>query len=435
MRPLLGDIGSLRRSISILDSLCCIYIQPSGFNTPDAVREAQMVPPTEDDADPGGDGTEIEVRDLVQRYLQSKAKGQDAESGTYRASAKSELDRWCDWLVRRGYGLDDLGDPERGPQVMRRYAQRLRRRVRSDDGIAPNTARTYYAYVRACLGWGVRDGILPLNPALPEEATEELPEPTSTRADQQFWTPQQRKDLLSHVRREAEQAIDEHGYGPDAVVAARDRALVATLYFAAVRGAEVLRHPQDAREGRQGLRWRNVDLDAGRIRIFGKGEQDWLWHPLPGTATTHVQQLKRVQRPASDNWPVFATAHAPSKWAAAREQLGDDYDVDALVEEHGSIDAVLREFDVPPPALTTEGARSRLQTLTADAEIDVAEDATYLQPHGARRGMIGEVFTRDRGEAQDLGRHTDMGTTEEAYRHLDAEAQRGRLDSLIEEFE
>lgn len=90
---------------------------------------------------------------------------------------------------------------------------------------------------------------------------------------------------------------------------------------------------------------------------------------------------------------------------------------------------------MPPPALTTEGARARLQTLTQEAEIDVGEDAGYLQPHGARRGMIGEVFTRDRGEAQDLGRHTDMSTTETAYRHLDAEAQRERLDGLIEDIE
>lgn len=49
--------------------------------------------------------------------------------------------------------------------------------------------------------------------------------------------------------------------------------------------------------------------------------------------------------------------------------------------------------------------------------------------------MIGEVFTRDRGEVQDLGRHTDMGTAEAAYHQLDAEKQRERLDGFIEEIE
>jgi integrase len=139
--------------------------------------------------------------------------------------------------------------------------------------------------------------------------------------------------------------------------------------------------------------------------------------------------LKKVQRPASDDWPVFATDHAPSKWSAARDQLND---VDALVENLGSIDAVLREHNVAPPALTTDGARSVLKRLTEAAEIDV--DEGYLQPHGARRGMIGEVYKLNRGEAQDLGRHKSMETTREAYSHLDAEEQRERLDELVEEF-
>jgi len=70
--------------------------------------------------------------------------------------------------------------------------------------------------------------------------------------------------------------------------------------------------------------------------------------------------------------------------------------------------------------------------LTADNSNYV--DEGYLQPPGARRGMIGEVYKRDRGEAQDLGRHKSMETTREAYSHLDAEEQRGRLDELVETF-
>jgi len=119
-------------------------------------------------------------------------------------------------------------------------------------------------------------------------------------------------------------------------------------------------------------------------------------------------------------------------WSAAREQLGDDIDVDALVEDLGGIDTVLREHDVAPPALTTDGARSVLKRLTEASGIDV--DEGYLQPHGARRGMIGEVYERDRGEAQDLGRHENMETTRDAYSHLDAEEQRERLDDLVEDF-
>jgi integrase len=129
---------------------------------------------------------------------------------------------------------------------------------------------------------------------------------------------------------------------------------------------------------------------------------------------------------------MFPSSHAPSKWNAARDILDG---VDALVEELGSINAVLREYDIAPPALTTEGARTRLHKLTEQSDADPGENAAYLQPHGARRGMIGEVFKRDRGEAQDLGRHKDMSTTEDAYRHLDVEAQRDRVDGLIKDFD
>lgn len=47
--------------------------------------------------------------------------------------------------------------------------------------------------------------------------------------------------------------------------------------------------------------------------------------------------------------------------------------------------------------------------------------------------MIGEGFTRDRGEAQHLDRHTDMTMTEDADLHLDAKNYGERLDSLLEE--
>jgi integrase len=388
-----------------------------------------MVDPTQTDATPGGEPGESDLQRLVEEYLASRA---GSGSGAYAASARSALETWRAWMDRRGYGVAELSDESTGPMVMRRYAQRLRRRARADDGIAAATAQTYYATIRACLAWGVRDGRLERNPAVTENATEELPQATGGRSDQQHWTTEQRDQLLEHVRERTHDLVDEDPRSPESVQAARDRALVSVLYYAAVRSAEVLRSRHDDREGRQGLRWKRVDLDAGRIEIFGKGEQDWTWHPLPGPSRRALAQLRKLQRPATDEWPVFATSHAPSLWRAARDQL-PDRDVDDLVEEHGSIHEVLREHAVIPPALTTDGARSRLQSLTEAAGIDV--DEGYLQPHGARRGMVGEVFRRDRGEAQDLARHTDMSVTEDAYRHLDVEEQRDRLNALVEEME
>jgi integrase len=375
----------------------------------------------ETDVTPGGEDGKTDVHDLVEDYL--TARRDEHGSGTYASSASSELSRWADWMAGHGYSLETL--EERGPDVLRQYATRLRKRTQA-GGIAASTAKTYFAYVSACLSFAVREGRLSRNPAQTETARELLPEDSRDRGDQQHWTPEQREQLLTHVRERAEQAIDERAFG--AYTETRDRAVVAMLYYAAVRGAEVLRHRQDERDGRQGLRWGRVDLEAGTMRILGK-DQSWETAPIPSPALRPLRVLEKVQRPASDDWPVFATDHAPSKWSAARDQLND---VDALVENLGSIDAVLREHNVAPPALTTDGARSVLKRLTEAAEIDV--DEGYLQPHGARRGMIGEVYKLNRGEAQDLGRHKSMETTREAYSHLDAEEQRERLDELVEEF-
>jgi integrase len=381
-----------------------------------------MVDIPESYATPGVEAEMTGIHDLVADYL--TARSDEHGSGTYAASAKSELTRWADWMADRDYDLDTL--EESGPDVLRKYATRLRKRTQS-GGIAASTAQTYFAYISACLSFAVREGRLGRNPAQTETARELLPEDSRDRGDQQHWSPEQRARLMEYVNERAEAAIDADPFG--AYTEARDRALVAMLYYAAVRGAEVLRHRQDERDGRQGLRWRRVDLDGGTMRILGK-DQSWETAPIPSPALRPLRVLKKVQRPASDDWSVFATSHAPSLWRAAREQL--DADVDRLVEDLGSIDAVLREHDVAPPALTTDGARSVLKRLTEAAEIDV--DEKYLQPHGARRGMIGEVYKRDRGEAQDLGRHKSMETTREAYSHLDAEEQRERLDELVEEF-
>ena len=383
-----------------------------------------MVDSPAEDVYPGLRPEKTDVHDLVEDYL--TARSDEHGSGTYAASARSELSRWADWMADRDYDLDTL--EESGPDVLRRYATRLRRRTQG-GGIAASTAQTYFAYISACLSFAVREGRLGRNPAQTETARELLPEDSRDRGDQQHWTPEQRAQLMNHVVDRAEAVIDEDPF--DAYTEARDRALVAMLYYAAVRGAEVLRHRQDEREGRQGLRWERVDLDSGTMRILGK-DQSWETAPIPSPALRPLRVLKRVQRPASDDWPVFATSHAPSKWSAARKQLDGDVDVDALVEDFGGIDAVFREHEAAPPSLTTDGARSVLKHLTEAAGIDV--DEGYLQPHGARRGMIGEIYKRDRGEAQDLGRHKSIETTREAYSHLDAKEQRERLDELVRDF-
>jgi len=73
-----------------------------------------------------------------------------------------------------------------------------------------------------------------------------------------------------------------------------------------------------------------------------------------------------------------------------------------LVEDLGGIDAVLREHDVAPPALTTDGARSVLKRLTEAAGIDV--DAGELHAVSLTGGVNHSLLFLAQSElARDLG--------------------------------
>ncbi|MFD1515723.1 tyrosine-type recombinase/integrase [Halomarina rubra] len=382
-------------------------------------------------SDPAGQTSEA-LQTAVDRYLRSKSTGFDEKgqpTGAYVDAASSELRRFVGWMRARGRDLEDLAGDD-GTLIIRRYAERLDDRVTA-GGIAGSTANAYFSYLSGFLTYCVRDGRLPTNPALTNAAQEALPADESSRTDQQFWSTDQRRRLVAFVDRRAIEAIDEKGFG--ATTEARDRALVRVLAYSAVRGAEVLRHPKDDREGRQGIRWSDVDLERNTLRVLGK-DQHLGPIALPSKAAMGIERWRAVQRPASEEWPVFPTDHAPSKYAAVRAELGD-VDVATLAEEAGGIDALLRERDIAPPALTTEGARSVLKRLTAEAGIEVDDGAGYLQLHGARRGIIGEVYRRDRGDAQDLARHKDLSTTHAAYQHIGVEEQTERFDEHLDEID
>ena len=368
----------------------------------------------------------------IDRYLQSKSKGTDG-SGAYRQTAETALTQWHEWLREQDCDrLDDLGDREIGATIMRRYAQRLGQRVRRGD-IAPSTAWTYYNIVSGFLSFAVRDGVLDRNPAQTNRAREPLPD-DDTDNDQQFWDRESRECILQYVNDRAYEAIEEKG--GEAMQEARDRAIVYLLAYTGVRGAEVLRSQHDSREGRQGLRWRHVDMDRWVLRVFGKA-QEWEAAPVPRPARAPLERWQQMLNPPSEEWPVFLTDHAPSKYRAVRDALSDadgpDLDaeeIDAILDEH-DVDDVLREYDIVPPAITTDGMRSRMQTLCEDADVGI--DGEYLKLHGARRGIGDEVFRKDRGLAQDLLRHKSLSTTKEAYSHITAEERGEQVSDLLDE--
>jgi integrase len=374
--------------------------------------------------------------DAIARYLRSKSKG-GPDSGTYHHSARTALNRWREWLEPTD--VEALAETDAGASVMRRYAQSLTERV-GDDELAASSAQTYYNIVSGFLSYCVRDGMLPTNPALRDRAREELPTDDGD-GRQQFWDPETRDRFLRWINERTYEAIETDGRA--ARLEARDRAFVYLLAYSGVRGAEVLRTSADDREGRQGLRWRNVtlpasedDQESGTLRVFGKA-QEWETTPLPRQAIFAVRQYRSLLDDPPGQWPVFPTEHAPSKYRVARSALAtthglSDETIETVLDEQ-YIDTVLCKYEIAPPAVTVNGMRTHMQTLCEQADIDI--EGEYLKLHGARRGLGDTVFRVDRGEAQDLLRHRSLQTTKDAYSHIEAEERAERVSDILDTVE
>ncbi|MFC4357913.1 tyrosine-type recombinase/integrase [Halobium salinum] len=365
------------------------------------------------------------VADPLPEFLRSKSRGGEG-SGNYRRNCERVVREFLDWLARdtpeatfdaldartfRRYARDLTGhDPEAGEPLRRKE-------------LAPGTVLTYYAQVSAYVGWCVREGLLGENLAQRHVAKEPLPESDGRRSgDQQAWTDEHRLRITRHVDRRADEALDARaaardegggGDGSDAdgereaagdafapVRAFRDRALVYLLCYSGVRGGEVLGDPTDDR--RTGLRWADVSLADNTLTVLSK-KQDWSDRSIPAQAVGPLERYERVLAPAGDDWPVFPTFHLPSLYGRLREELpARGMEEDAVEERldavsgHAPVFDLLREFDVAPPSINTDGGRRVMQRLCADADLDLDDRHGYLAPHGGRRGA-GEVMVRQRG--------------------------------------
>jgi len=375
--------------------------------------------PTQQGADPHTHGLET----TIQEFLQSGMK-----SGNYQSNLSYVLTDWREDMHDE-YGISTVEGVTSG--AMADYAREiLSRKVKKrqadssdEDGLAASTARTYYDYISAFLEYCRKHELLDDNPAQKAVATDELPErPKTVSGDQQFWSGEQRQLICRYADRRASDAIDTGGSA--AVAEIRDRALVYVIGCTGVRGGEVLADPRDDR--RNGLLWGNVDIEAGTMTILGKNQQV---EPVQLPPQTHspLEQLRRVVEPA-DDWPVFVSLHAPSMYARLPEDFVRPDNDDRTLLDH------CRDHNQRPPALSTNGARSVMKRLTAEAEIDVEGDKDYLTLHGARRG-IGEMLYRKRDAeyAQRALRHQDPKTTSEMYSHIDASERADDMGEVLEE--
>jgi len=298
-------------------------------------------------------------------------------------------------------------------QDARAWAINLQQRGEIDgkNELAANSVRTYFALARATFGFWQRSGEIDRNPLATTTAEEPLPS-KSNDVDRQFWTVDAREQLLAYVDERAHAALEDDAN--DAARAFRDRSLVYLLADTGVRGAEVCSVSGDDR--RNGLRWEDVDLEKGMMTVLGKsGDEETV--SLPGVTAEKLGRYRRLVD-APDEWPVISTGDATSKYRAVREQLRErgyeDEEIEEVLEDC-EIDEVLREYEVAPPALTTEGARTLLQRLCEEADVDI--DGDYLKPHGGRRGLGDELYGEVAAEsAQEVLRHKSIETTHASYR-------------------
>ncbi|MEZ3117708.1 tyrosine-type recombinase/integrase [Halobaculum sp. MBLA0147] len=366
-----------------------------------------------------GDGTRLET--AVAARLRS------LDAGAYRANSEHVLEEFVSFLRSR---RDVTTLEEIDVLDVRRYAQYLRERVHddADDLSASSAAGPYFTVVRAFLGWCVDDERLDANPARPNRAREPLPTDRGDH-DRQFWSREAREQLLAFVDDRAHEAL-EGDVDVDRTTAFRDRALVTALALTGARGAELFATPRD--EDRNGLRWRDVDLAGGTAVVFGKTREE---QPIPllDRVVTVLDRYRRVLEPPTDEWPVFPTEHAPSLARAAREGLAERGWADERIETalaDATASEVLRDHEVPPPAISTNGARSLMRRLCEAAEVFI--DGEYLKPHGGRRGLGSEVYAEDAELAQELLRHESIETTHQAYREERVAETRERVQDVLD---
>jgi integrase/recombinase XerD len=192
----------------------------------------------------------------------SAEKGRSANT---LAAYRRDLSGYWAWLWRRGTGLDDVRAAD-----LDAYVAELRGR-----GLAPASVKRALVAVRSLHRFRAEEGLAPSDPAAEVE------------------TPRVPAGLPKALSEEEVGRLLDQVVG-DEPVARRDRALLELLYGTGARISEVC-----------GLSLGDVDLDAGLVRLFGKGAKE------------RVVPLGRWARIALAAWLDDAGrgALAPERWA------------------------------------------------------------------------------------------------------------------------
>ena len=99
-------------------------------------------------------------------------------------------------------------------------------------------------------------------------------------------------------------------------------------------------------DNRTGIIWNDLQLGDGAVRVLGESRETSTLS-FPNGLRQHWSATNALLNPPTDEWPIFPSAHAPSKYRAVREQLAEripDDEVETIRDDQ-EIDTVLREYE------------------------------------------------------------------------------------------
>lgn len=310
----------------------------------------------------------------------------------------------------------------------REFAKHLARKV-EDGELAASSVKTTYAQFRSWLSFCVRDEMIDDNPAEKRRAEEVLPD-VKNEKEQQFWSSEDRKAILDAVDELAGEAIEELDK-PGWALTFRNRAVTYVLSFTGTRIGETLANPCDSE--RNGIRWADVDIESGSVRVLGKN-REYEYMQLPSPAAVVLEEYKKIVMAASDDWPVFPSGSGSKLYQAARDQLAarglDESEREELLEDREIYD-VYREEDLTPPSLTATGFKTGFWFDFVE-ENDLYIDGERPQFHAARRGLGDELYREDPRLAQSVLRHNTIRTTHKSYSHIKASETAEEVEEMVD---
>ena len=210
-------------------------------------------------------------------------------------------------------------------------------------GLSPGSLRDMLSAYRSFYRWLARDGEAAVNPAIAVRSPK---------------APRKLPQVLDVD--EVGALLDFPANDPEAV---RDRALLELLYSSGLRVSELT-----------SVRWRDLDMDEGLIRVTGKGSKTRIV-PVGGKAIAALQALREQDRPGADDVLVRGRLGKPLTPAAVRTRLkrrAKDQGVWKRVYPH------LLRHSCASHVLESSGDLRAVQELLGHADIGTTQIYTHL---------------------------------------------------------